>query len=295
MRTHRIWTITTICWFFTLFNIERVFPQIDVASFVYGLCTLIGVSMLAFPSLRRQQFGLVTLVFGMLWILGRYWLGYAVTLDSLPIALVEAYSLIVSQYLCLKVAQNTEEFEVASGQMLDVLRATSIPDFKRSEGVMIEEIRRARRHERPLTFISLTPGNVRQSALAALVQKLTESLSKEYVVGSISRILKSDTKTHDLAVRVGDQILMLLPETSSQQAESMVTRIKTSIHQRLGVPMASEVYAFGVDEVTLSGVLDRMGMPAFDNGGVAAEIFDLGGNHNADDSDTPQPPEKQHP
>ena len=221
----------------------------------------------------------------MLWILGRCWLGYPVTLESLPIALVEAYSLIVSQYLCLKVALNTEEFEVASSQMLAVLQATSIPEFKRSEGIMLEEIRRARRHERPLTFISLTPGTVSQSALAALVRKLTDSLSKEYIVGGISRILKSETKTHDLAVRVGDQILMLLPETSDQQAQSMVTRIKTSIHERLGVPMSSEVYAFGVDEVTLSGVLDRMGMPAFDNGGVAAEIFELSGNRKTADSE----------
>lgn len=277
MKTHRIWTIATLFWFFALFNIERVFPEIDIASFVYGLCTLVGVCMLAFPALRRQNFGVVTAIFGMLWILGKCVLGYGVTLDSLPISLVEAYSLVISQFLCLKVAQNTEEFEIASGQMLEVLKATSVPDLKQSEGVMLEEIRRARRHERPLTFISLTPGIVRQEALAALIQKLTDSLSKEYVVGGISRVLRRDTKTHDLAVRVDDQILMLLPETNTHQAEQMVARIKTRVQEDIGVPMTSEVYAFGVDEVTLSGVLDRMGVPPLDSRRPSADIFELHG------------------
>ncbi len=275
MKTHRIWTIATICWFFALFNIERIFPQVDIASFVYGLSALIGVSMLASPFLRRQKFGLVAACFGVVWIVGKCLLGYGVDLHALPIALTEAYALIASQYLCLKVAQNTDEFVITSRQMLEVMKATSIPILRESESALLEEIRRARRHERPLTFVSLTPGKFTSDTLAGLVQKVTDSLSKEYVVGGISRILRKETKSHDLAVRVGDQILMLLPETDAGQAAAMSKRIRAVVLEELGIPMTAEAFAFGTDELTLSGMLDRMGMPTLNNRGPETEVFEL--------------------
>lgn len=275
MKTHRIWTAATLCWFFALFNVERAFPQVDLASFVYGLATVIGVSMLVSPFLRRQKFGLVSAGFGVVWIVGKCFLGYAVDLSALPIALTEACSLVVSQYLCLKVAQNTDEFAQTSAQMLQVLKATSVPDLRESEGAFLEEIRRARRHERPLTFVSLTPGETTPEALSGLVQQLTDSLSKEYVVGCISRMLKTETKSHDLAVRVGEQLLMLLPETDVEQATAMSRRLTTGISDKLGIPVDSEAIAFGKDELTLSGVLERMAVPNLDERAPKAEVFEL--------------------
>lgn len=275
MKTHRIWTVVTLCWFFTLFNVERVFPQVDIASFVYGLSTLVGVSMLASPFLRRQKFGLVSACFGVVWIFAKCMLGYTVDLSALPIALTEAYSLVVSQYLCLKVAQNTDEFTQISAQMLQVLKATSVPVLRESEGVLLEEIRRARRHERPLTFVSLTPEEATPEALSGLVQQLTESLSKEYIVGSISRILKNETKSHDLAVRIGDRLLMLLPETDVDQARAMSQRLTKGISEKLGISVNSEAFAFGTDELTLSGVLERMALPDLEHRAPTAEVFEL--------------------
>jgi GGDEF domain-containing protein len=275
MKTHRIWTIATVCWFFALFNVERLFPQVDIASFVYGLATLIGVSMLAFPFLRRRSFGLVSAGFGIIWIVGKCLLGYSVDLSALPIAFAEASALLVSQYLCLKVALNSDEFEETSRQMLAVLRATSVPMLHESEPALLEEIRRARRHERPLTFVSLSPGAVTSDALAGIVQRVTESLSREYVVGGISRILQRETKSHDMAVRVGDQILMLLPETDVTQAKAMCRRIQNTVGEQLHIPMNSEVFAFGSDELTLSGLLDRIGAQSRDNWASNAEVFEL--------------------
>lgn len=275
MKTHRIWTITALCWFFALFNVERVFPPVNIASFVYGLSTAVGVSMLAFPLLRRQNFGVVAAAYGVIWIIGKCLLGYAVNLETLPIALTEVGTLLISQYVCLKVAQNTDEFVMTSRQMLDVLRVTSVPNLRQSETALLEEIRRARRHERPLTFVSLTPGQVTSNILARLVQNLTDSLSREYVVGGISRILQEHTKSHDLSVRVGDQILMLLPETNASQAEAMTRRLQAGIVSELGIAVESQIISFGTHELTLSGVLDRMGMASLDRQAPDADVFEL--------------------
>ena len=275
MQSHRIWTATTICWFFAVFNVERIFPQVNIASFVYFLSTVAGVSMLTIPALRRQRFALTAVGFGLIWIIGKCMLGYSVDLASLPVVLTEACVVAISQFLCLKIAQNADEFKMKSTQMLELLKATSAPDLRESEAALMEEIRRARRHERPLTFVSVTPGKVTSDALAILVKQVTESLSTEYMVGCLSRVLRTNTKSQDLIVRVGDQLLMLLPETNAAQAKSMGRRIKSDMLQQLGVKVRTDTYAFGIDEVTLSGVLDRLGIHQLTDTSAQSDLFDI--------------------
>lgn len=214
--------------------------------------------MLAIPTLRRQPFGLTAACFGIMWIVGKCLLGYSVNLTVLPISLVEVVSVILSQYLCLKVAQNTDEFEIISGQLLDVLRAHSVAGVLEAEPLLQEEIRRARRHERPLSFVWLTPGEITSNALAELVRKMERWLSREYLTGCISRVLEQQTKSQDLAVRVGDQFLILLPETSAEQAQATSRRLQTAIESQLGIPTEIASCGFGVDVLTLSCVLERM-------------------------------------
>jgi hypothetical protein len=258
MKSHRLWTTATLCWFFTLFNIERFVPEINLASYVYCLAAVAGVAMLALPTVRRLPFGLTASGFGILWIVGKCMLGYTLDLNGLPLAMTELLTLVVSQFLCQKLAQNTDEFELTSAQLLDVLRANSVAGLQESEPQLLEEIRRARRHERPLTFVTLTPGEATPENLSALVRKMEQSLGSEYMIGSISRLLETRTKSHDLAVRIGNQFLMLLPETSSDQARLMAERLKSDVERQLGIQMNTETWAFGVDELTLSGILERL-------------------------------------
>ncbi len=275
MESHRIWTATTVCWFFAVFNVERIFPQVNIASFVYFMATVAGVSMLAIPALRRQRFAVTAVGFGLVWITGRCMLGYNVDLATLPLVLTEAFVVAVSQFLCLRIAQNADEFEMKSTQMLEVLTASSAPDLREFEAALLEEIRRARRHERPLTFVSITPGTLSSDALTELVQQLTKSLTAEYMAGCLSRLLSTKAKSHDLTVRVGDQFLMLLPETNAEQAQAMSRRIQFDMLQQLGVSVRTDTYAFGIDEVTLSGVLDRLGIQPLTDAAAKFEVFDL--------------------
>ena len=275
MESQRNWIAATLCWFFALFNVERIFPHVDISSYVYVLSTIAGISMLTLPMLRRERFAVTAVGFGLIWIVGRCMLGSDINLAVLPIVLFEAFALTLSQYLCLRIAHNMEEFETKSKQMLDTLRASSVPNLHDSEEVFLEEIRRARRHERPLTFVSLTPGEATSEALSELVRHLTNSLSKEYMIGCLSRVLSTTTKSHDLTVRIGNKFLMLLPETDVKQARAMSRRIRSDIFEQLGVTVNADTYAFGVDEVTLTGVLNRMGMQPGDNAEAQADIFAL--------------------
>lgn len=232
--------------------------------------------MLAIPALRRQPFGLTAACFGVMWIVGKCLLGYSVDLTVLPMALVEVTSIIVSQYLCLKVAQNTDEFEIISAQLLDVLRAHSVSGILESEPLLQEEIRRARRHERPLSFVWLKPGEITSNTLSELVRQLERSLSREYLTGCISRILELQTKSQDLAVRVGNQFLILLPETGAAQAQVTARRLQSAVESQLGIPTEVATCAFGVDVLTLSSVLERMENQAAESASPEiSEVFEI--------------------
>lgn len=232
--------------------------------------------MLAIPAVRRQPFGLTAACFGILWIVGKCVLGYSVDLKVLPISLVEVVSIIFSQYLCKKIAKRTDEFEIISAQLLDVLRAHSVAGILEAEPLLQEEIRRARRHERPLSFVWLKPGEITSNALSELVRQLERWLSREYLTGCISRVLEQQTKSQDLAVRVGDQFLILLPETSAGQAQATARRLQEEIESQLGIPTEFATCAFGLDVLTLSSVLERMENQAVESATHRnSEVFEI--------------------
>jgi len=258
MKSHREWTLAALCWFFLLFNIERMAESINLASFVYFVSFLAGATMLWSRRARALPFELTATCFVVVMLIGKATLGYSVNLESFPITLLETASVVLSQYVCLKVAQHTDEFGITSRQLLDVLRARSVADIRDAEPILLEEIRRARRHERPLSVVGLSPQQVTPTALRELVRQMETSLGNEYVIGCISEILERTTKSHDLAVRVGNQLLLFLPETNEQQAEHLVRRLKDVIAEKLDIEVTAETLEFGIDELTLTGVLDRL-------------------------------------
>jgi GGDEF domain-containing protein len=254
------WTIATLCWLFVLFNIERVIPAVNIASFVYVLSTVAGLLMLGSKRWRRQPFGLTATMCVITWIVGKSLLGYTVDLYSLPLSMTEVFAVVFSSWLCLRVARTSDDFAMSTRQLLEALRACAVPELREAEPQLLEEIRRARRHERPLTFVAIKPPQVTPESIQELLRQMEHSLGREYLVGSISEILAKDTKSHDIAARVGDQILMLLPETDGEQAVAMSRRLQDTIHDNLGVAVDVQSFVFGQDELTLTGVLDRMGV-----------------------------------
>lgn len=258
MKSHREWTLGALCWFFLLFNIERLVEAVNLASFVYFVAFLAAATMLWSRRARGVSFGWTSSAFLVLMLFGKAALGYSLNWQSLPLTGLEAACVAFSQWVALKVAQNTDEFLMTSRQLLGVLRARSVADLRHAEPILLDEVRRARRHERPLSLVGLSPLQETPQALRELVRQMELSLGKEYVIGCISEILDRTTKSHDLTVRVGDHLLMLLPETNAAQAQHAVQRLKRSISETIGVEVKSEVLEFGVDELTMTGVLDRL-------------------------------------
>lgn len=258
MEQYRIWTIGTFCWLFLLFNIERMFDVINLASFVYPLASLLGVVVLFSYTVRHWPFMRMVIICVFSLVIGKLSFGYALEIEALPITLLEAAALIITVLLCRQIGLSTDDFRSSANQILQVLKTCQVRDISDGQGDMLEEIRRARRHERPLSFVAFTPGRKRMPDLEKLIERLETMLEREYVFGCVGDILTTKTKSHDQITQIQDKFLMLLPETDKAGANSMVDRLESMIAFELGIDIESEIYEFGKDELTLAGVLDRV-------------------------------------
>ncbi|TWT61554.1 hypothetical protein [Rubinisphaera italica] len=258
MQAHRFWIISTICWLFILFNIERLFPTINIASFVYGLATLSGVCMLISKFARNSAFGLVSASFILALVIVKSILGYEIQLESLYLTLAEVAAVVLTMFLCRQIGQGIDEFALSTDQLLMTYSSNSVPGIKEAEPKLLEEIRRARRHERPLTFLALSAASPSQQPLEKMLRQLIQNIEEEYVTSCLSQFLSMETKSHDLIVRMDNKFLLLLPETNRSEAGQLSDRLKAASKSKLGIELTAQEYAFGVDELTLNGVLNRV-------------------------------------
>ncbi|WP_339746915.1 hypothetical protein [uncultured Rubinisphaera sp.] len=258
MQAHRFWIISTICWLFVLFNIERLFPVINIASFVYGLATLSGICMLISNFARKTTFGLASASFILALVIVKCALGYEVQLDSLYLTLAEVAAVVLTMFLCRQIGWGIDEFALSTDQLLMTYNSNNVPGIKEAEPKLLEEIRRARRHERPLTFLALSASSPSQQPLEKMLRQLIQNIEEEYVTACLSQFLSTETKSHDLIVRMDNKFLLLLPETNRSEAGHLTERLKAASMSKLGIQLTAQEYAFGVDELTLNGILNRV-------------------------------------
>ncbi len=256
MQTHRLWITTTLCWFFLLFNIERLIPAVNIASFIYVLATAAGACMLSVRRIRNWPFGMVASAFVVVAFVTKCALGYNVNVESLPLTLLEMTSVAVTLWLCRNIAQSADEFVHSSDQLLHVMKAMSVPTLREAEQAMSEEIRRARRHERPLTVVTMSVEDTPDFDLGKLLNEMVVRAQNECVLGTLGQLLVVETKSHDILARDGNKFLMLLPETDAEQATAMTNRLETEALTRFGIRLKSNRVSFGSDELTMTSLLN---------------------------------------
>lgn len=258
MQSQRLWVAGTIGWLFLLFNIERIYEPIDMASFVYALCAALGVLVLSTRKLRDLPMAWVLIGALSAFVVGKCTLGYSIGLAALPTTALEVVAIACTLFLTTKIGRHTDEFARSTAQLLQIIRGREIPDFQQAEEGLQLELARARRHERPLTFVAMSADTDAEVPLADLVHNLQQILGKEYLLGNVGDLLLRETKSHDRVVRIEDRFLMLLPETTPEQAAMMVGRLNRESGSQMGVQLMAEVLRFPDQENTLAGILDRM-------------------------------------
>jgi hypothetical protein len=248
----------TLGWFFLLFNVDRIFESLHFDSFLYVLCAVVGVAIVAVRSfsgaspIRLGGFSLVIL------LALKAVMGAGIVGRDLPQTALEMCVIGVTIWLARGMTQTIARFEKAASKML-ISQQGGPPDAPdQSHGEILTEIRRARRFNRPLSLVTLAPT---EASLKESADRFIEEIHREtidrYVAGRFAGLLAEETHDYDIIARRNNHFVLLLPETDGARAGQVVARISAAARERLGLEVIAGTVEFPAEEITLTGLLER--------------------------------------
>jgi hypothetical protein len=247
-----------VLWMFAFYNVERLHAPLDFASFVYPLATAAALAVLVIPGAARVATPLLT---------GAALACYAVLKamqprpifgEALPVTVTELSSIVLSVALAAKLAREHAAFESSLGfALLEHLEHRCAP-FEIGQAQMVQEMRRARRFERPVVALSVAPAEGRaEVSMDELFVRVQRENLEHYVLASVGRILTEETDGAGILTQRGDHFVALLPEATGDDAEALARRIEREVGEQLGLRLRIGKASFPDQEVTLDALVQR--------------------------------------
>jgi len=133
----------------------------------------------------------------------------------------------------------------------------AIEPFSRTQGEMFREVRRARRHERPLSLVALSAsGPQPPAALAQILEQARRESADRYVTSKVAALLEDQTAGSSVIADRGDHFLLLLPEAGRQEAEQVAKRLERAASERHGITLRFGIASFPHEEITFDKLLE---------------------------------------
>jgi hypothetical protein len=132
-----------------------------------------------------------------------------------------------------------------------------VEPFSRGQGEMFREVRRARRHERPLALLALSASGAQPpAALAALLEEARREGLDRYVASKVAALLDEQTAGSSVIADRGDHYLVLLPEAGRAEAEQLAKRLERVAADRHGIALRFGIASFPHQEITFDKLLE---------------------------------------
>jgi hypothetical protein len=127
----------------------------------------------------------------------------------------------------------------------------------KGQEAMIREMRRARRHRRPLSVLSLVPARpIRREELDRILSEMRRSAVDHYTDARLASLLVERVDTSSIVTKEGDHFVVLLAETDRNEAQQAVARIEHEFSKELGISVRCGISSFPDEETTLTGLLE---------------------------------------
>jgi hypothetical protein len=172
---------------------------------------------------------------------------------------IEALLVAATVLFAQQITRRMNEFEdaVANITVGEMTRVKSIDTV--AEDISIE-MSRARRHERPLTVTVLTVDpEVMQGSLHQIVQAVQRSMLERYVLSGIARLAAQKSRRGDIIVQdqANNRVIILSPEASPEQIESLAGRLRSTAYRSLGLPVRYGCAGFPEQALTFDDLVDE--------------------------------------
>jgi hypothetical protein len=245
----------TIGWIICLTEMDRRSDLFELNASAY-LLLVASAAILIVPALRRVN---------TLWVLAvAFPVFCALELLRGPLDLASAgRSLIaftgaaITIALASRLARRVALAEDAIDQLaIDPAHKVAAP-FSRTQGEMFREVRRARRHERPLSLLAVSArGAQPPPALAQLLEQARRESLDRFVDLKVGALLDEQTAGSAVIADRDGHFLVLLPEAERQEAERVVERLAQAAADRHGIALRFGIASFPHQEITFDKLLE---------------------------------------
>ncbi len=149
---------------------------------------------------------------------------------------------------------------LAFEEVLDQFGAGSederVDSFEQGQEEIYREVRRARRHEHPVTLMALSVSGA-DAPVHRLMQEMQREVTEKFAAGRVAKLLLHETDAAAVVTRRNDHFVVLLPHTGAIGAQHMAQRLAATAAERWNLELSSGLATFPDQEVTFSGLLER--------------------------------------
>ena len=258
MRHLRFWFVALVLWLVGLYNIERFHEPINLTGVFYIVTGSIAVLLLAWPALQRLSVPRLILLSLAVFLSLKFWLGYKMAGARLPVTITEIVAVEITVVLCRQIGQALNEFRAAVFDVMCSRVYNSSRPFQTGQAEMYREVRRARNYRRPLALLAVsTADDIHDAELNRFIDEVQRERVHEYVAARIAHLLSEETKDCDIITRRNAHFVVLLPEVTQSEAETLRRKVEIAAREKLGLDLKTGLATFPDQEVTFEGLVQR--------------------------------------
>jgi GGDEF domain-containing protein len=259
--------IPLLIWFSLLFNIERFTQPINIAPFFYGFVAICAILIVVLPRLHQISlqilFGATLLPYFLL----EYYFGHSIGGEFLPVTITEISALGLTIVLSTLTGRRLEELQETLTSLMIGQMSKEIQPFGTGQGLIYREVRRARRHQRPLALLAISAADASlrvsldefsyKAPFNRFVEDVQHEIVKKYVFARIANLLIDELEDCAIVTQRDDHFVTILPETAKEDSQAIVRKLEHAAEEKLGIKLRIGMATFPDEEITFEALLER--------------------------------------
>lgn len=256
-----------LIWFSLLFNIERFIHTINIAPFFYGFTAICAILIVLLPMLHQTSVQILFAAALVPYLLLEYYFGHPLGGELLPVTITEISVIGMTIVLSALTGRRLEELQETLTSLMIGQMSKEVQPFDTGQGLIYREIRRARRHQRPLALLAISPADASlrvsldefsyKAPFNRFVEDVQHEIVRKYIFARIARLLIEELEDSMIVTQRNDHFVILLPETPRDEVEKIVKKLGLVSEEKLGVKLKIGLSTFPDEEITFETLLQR--------------------------------------
>jgi GGDEF domain-containing protein len=245
-------------WLIVFYNVERLGGRVNMAGPIYVFVPVVVIITILIPRLCRVPLWAVTGIPVSVYLVLRALAGRRVWDTALPLIVTEVCIIALTAVLAYWVGTGVNEFERAVASITTGQDTRHREPSTGGQAEMYRELKRARRHNRPLALMAI---GVEEESISVgldrMVQEAQQAMMKHYVLSQISETLCDKLEDYSIVAQTEDRFWILLPETTPDGVSTMAEGLHKTVLERVGVVLRIGTASFPDDALTFDSLMEK--------------------------------------